>query len=227
MKKIISLIPGSAALAIIASCSATPTPPLTTFFNTAEFPGLVVLAPHKSQWQLDYSLDTNEGKTLHFSHCSQVTPAMADVIISEQYPLLQLLQSNCAAATAYLAATPASTSYFPAALSADWISALPTSARPNLGGDNSHNSDTTLGKVHTNLSININSATAADVIFPDDLVVRYILMARADIDRDGMEDWLVRMDWHITAAGHGAELIMLSKTGCNQPMITVPIISTD
>jgi hypothetical protein len=54
-----------------------------------------------------------------------------------------------------------------------------------------------------------------------DLVVKYIVMARGDFDRDGIEDLLLRLDWYIsTAFGKGFDLIMVTQASeSSKPML--------
>lgn len=57
-----------------------------------------------------------------------------------------------------------------------------------------------------------------EVLIDSDLDINYVVIARGDIDRDGYEDLLLRLDWRITSAfGKGFDLVMLSKTHVDQP----------
>ncbi|PCJ11170.1 MAG: hypothetical protein COB04_19500 [Gammaproteobacteria bacterium] len=103
-----------------------------------------------------------------------------------------------------------------------FIKGLPGRSIPDLGGQSLDNRDGTLIEIEHELEFLSVDEGAIEVALADDLVVRYLIMARADFNDDGVEDVLLRLDWYVSSAfGKGFDLLMLTKTAENSKLALI------
>jgi hypothetical protein len=209
-------------LITVTACVNTPAQKSknTPFLNQDEFTGLQTLGNSVSAIQMDYALDSPNGKEIPLNSCAAVKATSEEDIDQSQLHLLQLIQVNCTAAEYYFSAVSKGNapSAFPAALTESFVKSLPGIAVPDLGGESLENREGTLAEVEPNLKVLTLNQNAAELSLEGGLVINYIVMARGDFDGNGCEDLLLRLDWHIsTAFGKGFDLIMLSQTSEGTP----------
>lgn len=186
------------------------------YLNQSEITGLETLGDDLSTLRLNYALDSTEGKEVNLNSCDAVNSTSASNINTSQHHLLQLTKVNCTAAEYYFNAlkqgnTP---SFLPHSLTAEFIKTLPAQAVPNLGGEPLKNRNGTLIEAEKNLTVLSVDNGVVEVSLSGDVMVNYVTMARGDFNNDGIEDMLLRLDWHISSAfGKGFDLLMVTQTG--------------
>ncbi len=188
------------------------------YLNQEELTGLVNLGENLSSLHLDYALDSPEGKELHLESCVAVNNTLETDVETSQYHLLQLMKVNCMAAGYYFEALKIGkvSSFLPATLNAGFIKSLPAQAAPNLGGQSLENRNGTLVEIEKNLKVLSIDEGVVELSLADNLVVKYLIMARGDFNHDGIEDMLLRLDWYISSAfGKGFDLLMVTQASKN------------
>lgn len=200
-------------LFFITSCFASQDVVSNKYFNENEFTGLVKLGTESKDTQLDYELDGTDGKAIHFTSCLQVANTKENDVVTHQFKLFHLLRVNCIAANKYAKASSFKHTNFPGTLSKSLASELPAQAIPNLGGNGLEmRKGLLMGKYEKNLRVGEIKTNSLSVTLTDGIEITYVIMARTDIDGDGYEDWIVRLDWSIPKSfGDGADLMVLFK----------------
>lgn len=182
------------------------------FFNQKEFTGLKSLGKDISSVRLDYALDFANGKELHFNSCIEVNTV--DEVEASQYHLLRLMKANCMAVGYYFDALKIGKvpSFLPENLNNSFIRSLPAKAIPNLGGQ-SLDRNGTLAQAEKGMKVLSANNKSMELSLADNLMVKYLIIARGDFNHDGIEDMLLRLDWHVSSAfGKGYNLLMVTKT---------------
>lgn len=220
MKKIALILTFSSCIsfASIAGTQATDVIEKSPYLNQEEFTGLVRLGDMLSTTHLDYDLDTPAGTELHLGSCVAVNKTVESNVVSSQYHLLQLMKVNCLAADYYFKAVNVGRvpSFLPATINENFIKNLPAQAIPDLGGQSFKHRHGTLAAVEKNLQVLSIDDEHVELSLAGDLVVTYLVMARGDFNHDGIEDMLLRLDWHVrTAFGKGFDLLMVTQTSGN------------
>jgi hypothetical protein len=189
-------------------------------FNTKEFTGLISVNSGYLDATLDYELDGAKGRVVHFGNCRQVEATTEQEIESSQYSLFKLLSINCLALKRYSESGAARRSFFPARFTRKLVAAFPATAVPRISDEEMKlRSGKTLFAYEKNLRISIAADGSARVVTNDDEIA-YVPMARADFDGDGVEDVLVRVDWHARKAfGEGSDLLLLSKDSASGAVV--------
>jgi hypothetical protein len=203
----------AAAIAVGAPATARAAPPQRSF-DASSFAGLATpRIPADGDPALDYELDGAHGQVLRFTRCSQARAVPEVEVRADQFALWRLLQLNCRAAAAWAGARAARRSHFPPALTRTLVAALPADTVPDLGGsDRPGRAGRTLAQHEQQLHITVPRRGSARVRTRDG-ELSYTLLARADFDGDGLEDWLLRSEWSPREGAHGAaaELVLLSR----------------
>lgn len=201
----------------VSACTTPSGEPPTGYFNAEKFTGLVGMGSQGSNEKLDYILESPGGGELHFASCVDVAGTQEERVVPHQFQLFRLLNYNCKALELYRAGQPAEISHFPNGMSFEFIKQLPATAVPDLGGQTLEGRTGTLGQ-REDLTLVSEQPNDVRVVF-DAMDINYVLMARRDLDGDGLEDLLVRLDWAITDAfGDGFDLLMLSRLSEHGPI---------
>ena len=191
------------------------------YFNEAAFTGLVALPKTGTDIPLDYDLTKPNGENLHITSCKQVKDFTDTSIDIREYSLQRLLTLNCMAAEEFLLGQNATTSFFTEQSLVNIISNLPAMAVPDLGGDglSTKREGRTLIDYEKSLNPTATRPMVVTVRLEGNMMVDYIIMAREDLNNDGIEDLILRLDWDIIDAfGDGTTLIAVSKTSENSPI---------
>jgi hypothetical protein len=189
-------------------------------FNTAQFVGLTSpTVTSDERAVLDYELTGRSGGSIHFTNCAQVDAVKEGEIVESQHSLFKLLAMNCLALEKYSTSAASQKSFFPAQLTKAVVAAFPATAMVQLSEeDTARRQGKTLSTYAPILEISTGSEGAAKVLTAEDEIT-YLIMARADFDDDGIEDLLVRIDWHArTAMGKGSDLVLLSRESSSAPI---------
>lgn len=195
--------------------------PPKRLFNKSEFVGLV--SPNVTSYEgtvLNYDLQNPSGGNIHFTSCKQVEATKENEIVESQYSLFKLLLMNCLALQRYSASVAAQRSFFPARLTKAIVAAFPATATARISDEDMvQRQGKTLAAYEKQFSVSIAGDGSAKVVTADDERA-YVILARADFDNDGIEDLLVRVNWHArTAMGKGTDLFLLSKKSGSAPII--------
>ena len=176
---------------------------------TENFPGLIELGSNYTDTKFDYELDAKDRSTVHFQTCTDIANAQETLIREDQFPLLTMLKLNCTALKQYFSAKNAQRTHFPQLLTCEIIQQFPAGATPNLGGDHSPTPNEKIKQAFPNTEATEISPTVVRTNL-NGLDINYTLLARGDIDGDGTEDWIVRLDWsNPSAFGNGYELLLI------------------
>jgi hypothetical protein len=183
-------------------------------FNWKEFTGITSSGIDRyADAVLDYSLDTKDKGEIHFDNCVQVERTDENSIVEPQYYLFKLLLRNCEALKMHFQQGKIpKASYFQTTLSEKEIRQWPAMAGVIVNNEEmTRREGKTLSDYETDLSIEIVDKDTIEAETSSDLIT-YHIMSRADFNKDGIEDLLVRMNWHIRDAfGKGVNLFILEK----------------
>ena len=191
------------------------------YFNEAAFTGLVTLPKTGTNIHLDYDLTKPSGENLHITSCKQVKAFTDTSIDIREYSLQRLLTLNCMAAEEFLLGQDATTSFFTEQSLVNIISNLPAMAVPDLGGDglSAKREGRILIDYEKLLNPTASSPTEVKVELENKMMASYTLMAKKDLNNDGIEDLVLLIGWRIIDTfGKGKTLIAVSKTSENSPI---------
>ncbi len=191
-----------------------------SYFNKEEFTGLVILPENGVDIVLKYELDQPNGKIVKITSCNQVKSLTENDVITHQYKLYRLLSMNCYATEKFISGESAKQSFFNRQSLLQIVSSMPATAVPNLGEDDFDlRQGKTLAEFEPSIETTDISQTIVSTVLTDNMNVNYVLLARKDINQDGVEDLIVRLDWHIPDSfGRGSMLIAISKTSKTNPI---------
>ncbi len=202
--------------ALLLGCVAVRAEPPRHAFDETAFAGLAD-ATQLGRERLDYMLDGANGAELRLTRCAQVAETDEAAVREDQYPLLRLLRVNCEALARFAMSRPARRSYLPEALTPALVSDLPSQALPAMGGQVVPPVGGRLGALPGGASIEALLGGRVRVLTRSDDIV-YTLMAQGDFDGDGLQDMLLRMDWHARDAfGHGVDLLQITRRSVGGP----------
>ncbi len=219
--KIIFIISVLITLNSISGCNSTKiTSPQTDFFNKEAFTGLVQLTNNINDTLLEYELDKPDGTSIKITSCKQTNDLTDSDITPHQYKLYQLLIINCYAAKKYLTGNPAKQSYFDNQSLLNIILNLPATAVPDLGGNSlDTRKNKSLKAFESSIKIGTSSDNSISVTLTDNIHIEYVLLAKKDINKDGFENIILRLDWYIPDTfGSGSVLIALEKKSKQKPI---------
>ncbi|WP_299592183.1 hypothetical protein [uncultured Microbulbifer sp.] len=176
---------------------------------TDNFPGLIELGSNYGESKFDYKLDAKDGSTIQFRTCSDIENTTENSVKEDQFPLFTMLNINCDALKHYFTADHSQKTFFPQKLASEIIQQLPASATPNLGGNQPPAPNKKISEAFPNAEATTISPTVVRTNL-NGLDIDYTLLARGDLDSDGTEDWIVRLDWsNPSAFGNGYELLLI------------------
>ena len=161
---------------------------------------------------LDYDLTSSDGKTAHFRSCMDVEAMKDDSIVASEYYLLTMLRLNCQALKAFTHAMDSKKSYLKNIMKGKHIGDLPATAYPYVNDyDRKKRENKKLKNYQKKLNIKHIDDGSIEVETSTDKLI-YQVVARGDFNGDGIEDALIRIDWHvIDAFGKGSKLVLLTK----------------
>lgn len=192
---------------------------IQSYFNKSEFTGFLGFEKY-GNIQLEGDLTKLDGDSVHIVSCAQFDTLNEDDIVDSQYNRYKLFKINCRAAKQYLSGKQAERSFFDGQLFLNIVEGLPATIVPDLGGNSL---EVGKGKIISvfNFPVKVSnvSNTSVEIVLKGRMNVTYILMARRDINQDGTEDLILRMDWHVpNAFGSGSSMIALTKESAKAPV---------
>lgn len=208
------------SLTVAATGQVKPSIP-QRMFNQQAFVGLISDVPPAvyATAKLDYELDGADG-VMHFSSCREIENTDGKAIIESQYGLFRLLTMNCLALRRHTEGLEATRSYFPLQLSGSFVATLPATVTVDIGGQNIESkAETPLRAAQKGWRASRAPHGGIKIITEGDERT-YLIMSRADFDRDGNEDLLIRIDWAArNGSGRAFDLVQLSKTSASGPIL--------
>jgi len=191
-------------------------------FDASLVPGLVAPVPARYEdVRLDADLGTKGGGDLKVTSCTQLAEIPESSVAGMDYASFRDLRVGCLALRRFAASVPATRSFFPERLTAALVRDLPAEAVTLVSPEDLRRRRSSRAPLAT---------YEKGVRFQDDTVgavvvtsaggdTRYHVLARADFDRDGAEDLLVRTEWSARGGrGTGTDLLLLSKPSASAPV---------
>lgn len=206
--------------AIGVACASSSEAERPRFFNSAEFPGLVDGAPTSYEGaKLDFELHSRSGGALHIKSCPQVAALDVNRLLPSNYPQYRLLAINCEALKVFTQSRSATRSFLPPALTVSLIESLPATAVPTAGDeDRARRQGKRLAAFAPDLDITVTEPDAA-VVASTEGELFYVVMGRGDVDDDGSEDLLLRVQSRANdALGAGVALFIVSRRSEHGPV---------
>jgi hypothetical protein len=160
-----------------------------------------------------------DGHIFFARDCDSVLYAGDAAVTDHEYRRWQLLKDNCIAARKYFLAADTAISFWPKDFNYELVNQFPATAIPYLGGETlDGRTEMLLGDDSTFKFVEArnDNEVRLDV---DNMDVFYTQIARADFNRDGVQDIFVRMDWYVKGAfGKGTDWVVLTKlSASDQP----------
>ena len=183
------------------------------------FPGMVSDDTYISV-RFDREFAGKEDQVILVSRCTDLSSVAESDIAYREYARWDWLRVDCQGLQRYDMAPATSVRYWPAAFDLALIESFPATAVPFLGGQGLDGRTGQLGSFSPGLEL-IDSTPLSVKVRTDGMVVNYVILARGDFNRDGVEDLFVRMDWYVEDAfGEGSDWVVVTRTGENQaPML--------
>ncbi len=170
--------------------------------------------------QIDAKLHGAEGPTLVFNTCSDLIGYSESDIAYDEYLFWSTVNINCLAAQAFIDSSTDFVSYWPGSLTPELLLTFPSVATANIGGQSlavASEDGATLADARDGFVIN---EVGEHFVYASRGVLntKYLLVAKADFNFDGIEDWFIRLDWNISgASGIGTDWIALTKLSADKP----------
>lgn len=198
-------------LTTLAGCSVVAKNPTVKWFNDEEFIGLEGLGSSYKSVRLAYDLDGTNGERIVFYGCDDVDHTEGSDVVESQFPLYRKIYINCLGAKYYHKGSEAETSFLPDEFGMSLIEQLPASVVPNRGGSSLEPESGSLLRSRQSLDV-VKTSEKAFTIRLEGTEIDYVLLASADVNNDGLQDWVVRLDWSDTESfGEGTDLVVLTQ----------------
>ncbi|SDU32220.1 hypothetical protein [Halopseudomonas salegens] len=187
----------------------------TRWFNLEQFESADSIGTTPYDLEFDIAYTGIDGDIIHITNCFQATSLGNSGIAEREFARWNLLNVNCEAAKRFYEAPESAVTYWPSTFDFSLIKTFPGTAIPYLGGQGLDGRSETLGKHASSLAL-IQSGKNSIEVSHDGLVVKYVLLAQGDFNRDGYQDLFVRMDWYTEGAfGKGHDWVVLTRTSPN------------
>lgn len=203
--------PLAALIATMVGCAATESPRGEKWFNQDQFVGLKMFSSSYDRITLSYELDAAGGELASFDSCMGVENTKESDIVQSQFPLFRKLQINCLGAKLFHDGAYANRSFLSNDLSSAVAREFPSTVVPNQGGTSLEpESGEHLADMESLKFISAGNNTLQLKIGATE--IDYVLLAEADVNRDGYQDWILRLDWaQVDSFGEGTDLIVLTR----------------
>jgi len=182
------------------------------WFNNNVFEDFDATATNLYDLEFDFTFYGSNNKKITLNDCFEVLATGDNAIAERDFARWQLLQSDCEAANRFYRAPESAISYWEETFDFEILKTLPATAVPFLGGQGLEGRSGNLGKQEPDLTL-VESGENSVKASMDDMVVNYVIVARADFNRNGHQDLFIRMDWYIeNSFGDGSDWIVLTLT---------------
>jgi hypothetical protein len=209
--------PLAIALVSVTLCACGPFITEKDYFNYREFDG-------RSVSNGDITLDTEltsplQGK-VKVKSCKQAKSINKAAFSGSEYLRYQKMMADCHAAEQYVSGRSAKQNYFQGMSLAEILQKMPAISVPQLD-ELSFNKrhGKTLQDYESSLDLDEVSENSISTTLANRFKVKYILMARRDVNQDGIEDVIIRLQWKTDSAVlDNTALIALTKYATNDPI---------
>ncbi len=182
------------------------------WYNTHGFPGIESIGVTPHDLEFDIAFSKVDGDTVQVKNCLEVAYLGQDKIVESEFARWELLKADCEAANRFYAAPEVAINYWPTTFDFPLVKSFPATAVPYLGGQSLDGRTGNLGEHEPKLTL-LESNDHSVKISVEDMVVNYVVVAKADFNRDGYQDIFVRLDWYIESSfGDGFDWVVLTKT---------------
>ncbi|MGF1771921.1 hypothetical protein L4C42_06370 [Vibrio wakamikoensis] len=157
------------------------------------------------------------GEEYIVNNCVDVFAIGDDVIAHQEFARWEWLKASCHGASWYFRSPDTAVSYWEREFDLDLLKTIPVTAVPYLGGQELDDRRGLLGANSSKLNL-IKSGEHHVKVQIDNMVIDYVVLARADFNRDGYQDMFIRLDWYgKDSFGEGFDWIVLTKTAPDVP----------
>lgn len=204
---------------ILAACSDN-NKQILPYINLAEFPGFKIFESTNFQntQLIGYEYQSTDDKIVSFKTCPDVENANESSIAEFELFRFRLLVTSCQALKKYYQGNSSKKSYFDNQFTAHLVQTFPASSVPLLSKEHqSKRQNKALIEYDNKTYLTMEQNGSVKLLTEEDELY-YSLVARADFTGDQIEDLLVRTEWFARkASGKHVDLLVLSKTGKDQP----------
>lgn len=173
---------------------------------------------HDVSFEITFSASV--GGELTVKDCFQVFALGETAIAQREYARWEWLKASCTGASWYYRSPETAINYWDDTFDLELLKTFPATTVPYLGGQGLDGLRGSLGGEESALTL-LETGDHNVKVFMDDMVIDYVLLARADFNRDGYQDVFVRLDWDIEDSfGKGFDWVVLTKIAPNaSPMV--------
>lgn len=182
------------------------------WFNSEIFENIDSMGESPYDLEFDVTFYRSDNTALYLKSCLDVLATGDNVIAEREFARWQLLKADCEAASRFYSAPKTAVSYWENTFNFELLKTFPATAVPYFGGQGLDGRSGKLGNQEPRLT-KIESGKNNVKVSIDDMVVNYVVVARADFNRDGYQDVFVRLDWYIESSfGDGFDWLVLTLT---------------
>lgn len=161
-------------------------------------------------FEFDMSFTDAKGGSFTVKNCLELGAIGEERISPPEYPHWQILKTDCEIVGRFYGSPKVSEGYWAGEFDYPLLKTFPATAIPYLGGQGLDDREGLLGNSEPNIKLLSNGEHNVKVLI-DGMEVDYVVVARGDFNRDGLQDWFVRMDWYIEeATSHGFDWVVLT-----------------
>lgn len=183
-----------------------------TWFSTFEYNNPEV----KPDYREFTSQDGNPVKVLN---CLQAKDLNPNTLKAWEFSRFGMLATECYSFMKSASATSYRQSYFPKTFSAEFVLSLPALTIVDLSGqltEEERGKGKSLLEFDPKTKVIKSSAYYTRILIEKDMDIGYSIMARGDLNGDGIEDIILKTRWSINgASGNGSEVITITKKSPN------------
>ena len=145
----------------------------------------------------------------YLQSCREIDATAINSVIEREVYLLLAAKLDCAIARQFIYAEPATSSNLPQPLSIDYLKQLPANITPSFNEQQEQNAQQkTLVEFKIN-EVNNVQEHVFELLLNDVLSVKFIEVARADFNGNGVEDVMIMTEWLVTDSGDGEGVDLL------------------
>tara|TARA_Y100000588_G_scaffold83222_1_gene87780 strand:- start:532 stop:1227 length:696 start_codon:yes stop_codon:yes gene_type:complete len=172
-------------------------------------------------FEFDMTFSAVNGENVTVTNCLELALFGEDRVSPPEYIYWQSIKIDCEVVERYYLSSENAVSYWPESFDYELIKQFPATTLPYVGGQTLEGRTGTLSAYDANLKFIEKKNDNQIHVDVDDMDVYYVQLARADFNRDGVQDIFVRMDWYVKDAfGKGTDWVVLTKLSPNSaPMM--------
>ena len=163
-------------------------------------------------FEFDMTFTAVSGENVTITNCLELALFGEDRVSGPEYTYWQSIKIDCEVVERFYLSSETAVSFWPKSFGYELIKQFPATAIPYLGGQALNGRAGTLAAYDTSLKFIEKQNDNRIHVEVDHMDVHYVQVARADFNRDGIQDIFVRMDWYVKDAfGKGTDWVVLTK----------------